>query len=55
MRFMPWVNCGQEKEFRLRRLKGFIPLEEITLFFLDKNKITNFICLINHCIFPPNM
>ena len=31
MRFissMPWVTCGQEKEFRL---KGFISLEEINL------------------------
>ena len=25
---MPWVTCGQEKEFRL---KGFISLEEINL------------------------
>ena len=42
MRFiswMSWVTCGQEKEFQL----------------LGKNKITDFICLINHGIFPPNM
>ena len=37
--WMSWVTCGQEKEFPL----------------LGKNKITDFICLINHDIFPPNM
>ena len=40
----------RKKEFQL---KGFISLEE--LIFLGKNKITDFICLINHGIFPPNM
>ena len=35
-------------------LKGFITLEEINL-SRQKKKITDFICLINHGIFPPNM
>ena len=34
-------------------LKGFISLEEINL--LRRKQITDFICLINHGIFPPNM
>ena len=40
----------RKKEFRL---KGFISLEEINL--SRQNKITDFICLINHGIYPPNM
>ena len=40
----------RKKEFWL---KGFISLEEIN--FLGEYKITDFICLVNHCIFPPNM
>ena len=36
---MSWVTCGQEKEFPL----------------LGKNKITDFICLINHVYFLPDM
>ena len=40
----------RKKEFRL---KGFISLEEINL--SRQKKITEFICLINHGIFPPNM
>ena len=36
----------RKKEFLL---KGFISLKEINL---GKNKITDFICLINHGIFP---
>ena len=40
----------RKKEFRL---KGFISLEE--KIFLGENKITDFICLINHGICPPNM
>ena len=46
---------SKKKEFRI---KGFISLEEINLEeinLLGKNKITDFICLINHGIFPPNM
>ena len=41
---------GRKKEFQL---KGLISLEEINL--SRQNKITDFICLINHGIFPPNM
>ena len=40
----------RKKEFQL---KGFISLEEINL--SRQNKIPDFICLINHGIFPPNM
>ena len=40
----------RKKEFRL---KGFISLEEINL--SRQKQITDFICLINHGIFPPNM
>ena len=40
----------RKKEFRL---KGFISLEEINL--SKQNIITDFICLINHGIYPPNM
>ena len=40
----------RKKEFRLN---GFISLEEINLSRQDI--ITDFICLINHGIFPPNM
>ena len=40
----------RKKEFQL---KGFISLEEINLSI--QNKITDFICLINHGIYPPNM
>ena len=40
----------RKKKFQL---KGFISLEEINL--SRQNKITDFICLINHCIFPSNM
>ena len=53
MRFissMPWVTCGQEKEFQL---KGVISLEEINLARQKQNY--HFICLINHGIYPPNM
>ena len=40
----------RKKEFRL---KGFISLEEIDL---SRQKIIkDFICLINHGIYPPNM
>ena len=54
MRFissMPWVTCVQ--------VKG-VPAEGIYFpggnkSFLGKNKITDFICLINRDIFPPNM
>ena len=35
------------------RLKRFIALEEINL--SRQKKFTDFICLINHGIFPPNM
>ena len=45
-----WSLVVRKKEFRL---KGFISLEEINL--SRQNNITNFICLINHDIFPPNM
>ena len=41
---MPWVTCGQEKAVLA---KG--------IYFLGKNKITDFICLKNRGIFPPNM
>ena len=40
----------RKKEFRL---KGFISLEEINL--SRQNIITDFIWLINHGIYPPNM
>ena len=40
----------RKKEFRL---KEFISLEEINL--SRRNIITDFICLINHGIYPPNM
>ena len=40
----------RKKEFQL---KGFISLEEINL--SRQNKITDFIYLINHGIFPSNM
>ena len=40
----------RKKEFWLKR---FISLEEI--YHSRQNKITDFICLINHGIFPPNM
>ena len=40
----------RKKEFRL---KEFYSLEEINL--PRQNKITDFICLINHGIYPPNM
>ena len=40
----------RKKEFQL---KGFISLEEINL--SRQNIITDFICLINHGIYPPNM
>ena len=40
----------RKKEFRL---KGFISLEEINL--SRQNIIMDFICSINHGIFPPNM
>ena len=40
----------RKKEFRL---KGFISLGEINL--SRQNKVTGFICLVNHGIFPPSM
>ena len=46
----PGSPVVRKKEFQL---KGFISLEEINLY--RQNKITDFICLINHGIFPPNM
>ena len=50
MRFissMPLVNCCQEKGVPAKGI--YFPI------FLGKNKITDFICLINHGIFPSNM
>ena len=55
---MTWISSRRslgslvigKKEFRLN---GFIALEEINL--IGKNKITDFICCINHGIFPTNM
>ena len=41
----------RKKEFRLKR---FISLEEIDLSG-QKNTITDFICLTDHGIYPPNM
>ena len=43
---MPWVTCGQEKG---------VPAKEVYFPRGDKNKITAFICLINHGISPSNM
>ena len=54
MRFissMPWVICGQEKGVPAEGI--YFPGENKS--FQAKNKITDFICLINHGIYPPNI
>ena len=48
---MPWVTCGQEKGVPAKGI--YFPRGNKS--FLAKNKITDFICLINHGIYPPNM
>ena len=49
MRFissMPWVTCGQEKGVLAKGM--YFPRG-------NKYKITGFISLVNHGVFPPNM